>query len=83
MRANRTNETALVREAQTGDPVAIEDLLAAYLPFVYTIVRRAMNEDPDVDDIVQETMLRACENYRICCNRKASGPGWPPSPCAR
>ncbi|MGH3210193.1 MAG: sigma-70 family RNA polymerase sigma factor [Trebonia sp.] len=30
-----------------------------YLPLVYNIVGRAMNGHPDVDDVVQETMLRA------------------------
>jgi RNA polymerase sigma factor (sigma-70 family) len=59
MRTNRANEAALVVAAQAGEPRAMEELLSAHLPLVYTIVRRAMNGDPDVDDVVQETMLRA------------------------
>ncbi|WP_327358967.1 sigma-70 family RNA polymerase sigma factor [Streptomyces sp. NBC_01304] len=36
----------------------MEQLLAAELPFVYNVVGRALNGHPDVDDVVQDTMLR-------------------------
>ena len=49
----------LVVAAQRGDRTALDDLAAACLPLVYNIVGRAMNGHPDVDDVVQETMLRA------------------------
>ena len=45
--------------AQRGDRDALDALAAGYLPLVYNIVGRAMNGHPDVDDVVQETMLRA------------------------
>src|SRR6202012_2066174 len=45
--------------AQRGDGDALDALAAGYLPLVYNIVGRAMNGHPDVDDVVQETMLRA------------------------
>ncbi len=45
--------------AQRGERSALNALAAAYLPLVYNIVGRAMNGHPDVDDVVQETMLRA------------------------
>jgi RNA polymerase sigma factor (sigma-70 family) len=45
--------------AQRGDRIALDGLACAYLPLVYNIVGRAMNGHPDVDDVVQETMLRA------------------------
>ncbi|MET9930937.1 MULTISPECIES: sigma-70 family RNA polymerase sigma factor [unclassified Streptomyces] len=51
--------TELVRAAQSGDPQAQDRLLAHHLPLVYNIVGRAMNGHHDVDDVVQETMLRA------------------------
>ncbi|MFE8936301.1 sigma-70 family RNA polymerase sigma factor [Streptomyces sp. NPDC007872] len=51
--------TELVRAAQGGDPQAQDRLLAHHLPLVYNIVGRAMNGHHDVDDVVQETMLRA------------------------
>jgi RNA polymerase sigma factor (sigma-70 family) len=48
-----------VLAARGGDPAAVDALAAAYLPLVYNVVGRAMNGHPDVDDVVQETMLRA------------------------
>ncbi len=48
-----------VEAAQRGDTHAQDELVAAYLPLVYNIVGRALNGHPDVDDVVQETMLRA------------------------
>ncbi|MGW4161874.1 RNA polymerase sigma factor, partial [Streptomyces sp. NPDC004788] len=51
--------TELVRAAQNGDQAARDRLVAAHLPLVYNIVGRAMNGHHDVDDVVQETMLRA------------------------
>ncbi|MGW5419991.1 sigma-70 family RNA polymerase sigma factor [Streptomyces sp. NPDC003943] len=53
--------TELVRAAQNGDPAARDRLVAAHLPLVYNIVGRAMNGHHDVDDVVQETMLRALD----------------------
>ena len=50
--------------AQAGDPRALDDLVTAHLPLVYTIVRRALSGDPDADDVVQETMLRALRQLR-------------------
>ena len=52
-------DVATVVAAQRGDRRALDVLAAAYLPLVYNIVGRAMNGHPDVDDVVQETMLRA------------------------
>ncbi|MFD0578486.1 sigma factor [Dactylosporangium darangshiense] len=58
--------------------------MAAHLPLVYTIVRRALAGRPGaVDDVVQETMLRALRQLRRCAIRTASGPGWPRSPSGR
>ncbi|GAA3454938.1 sigma-70 family RNA polymerase sigma factor [Dactylosporangium matsuzakiense] len=53
-------QASLVAAAKAGDERARDDLLAAHLPLVYTIVRRALAGHPGgVDDVVQETMLRA------------------------
>ncbi|WP_426502377.1 sigma-70 family RNA polymerase sigma factor [Dactylosporangium sp. McL0621] len=55
-----TGQASLVAAAKAGDERALADLLAAHLPLVYTIVRRALAGHPGaVDDVVQETMLRA------------------------
>ncbi|MFI9247439.1 sigma-70 family RNA polymerase sigma factor [Streptomyces sp. NPDC053086] len=50
---------ALVNAARAGDPAAQDALVSAYLPLVYNIVGRALNGSVDVDDVVQDTMLRA------------------------
>ncbi|MEU2494488.1 sigma-70 family RNA polymerase sigma factor [Streptomyces sp. NPDC007883] len=51
-------EAAVIMAAQAGDQHAQDRLVAEYLPLVYNIVGRAMNGHADVDDVVQETMLR-------------------------
>ncbi|GIE88811.1 sigma-70 family RNA polymerase sigma factor [Actinoplanes regularis] len=55
-------DTATVVAARAGDPVAVDRLVAGYLPLVYTIVGRALEGHADVDDVVQETMLRVLRN---------------------
>ncbi|MFF1921801.1 sigma-70 family RNA polymerase sigma factor [Streptomyces sp. NPDC058221] len=52
---------ALVTAARAGDAGAKEALAGAYLPLVYNIVGRALNGSADVDDVVQDTMLRALD----------------------
>ena len=49
----------LVRDAQAGDVAARDELIAGHLSLVYNIVGRALYGHPDVDDLVQDTMLRA------------------------
>src|SRR6266436_7405162 len=45
--------------AQAGDAEALDSLLSGYLPLIYNIVGRGLSGHADVDDVVQETMLRA------------------------
>ncbi|MEU1630162.1 sigma-70 family RNA polymerase sigma factor [Streptomyces sp. NPDC020096] len=52
-----TRGATTVVAAQAGDPRAQDELVAEYLPLVYNVVGRALNGHPDVDDVVQETML--------------------------
>jgi RNA polymerase sigma factor (sigma-70 family) len=59
MRVGGTIETSLVVAARAGDRHAVDDLVAAGLPLVYTVVRQVLGEDPDADDVVQDVMLRA------------------------
>jgi RNA polymerase sigma factor (sigma-70 family) len=59
MRPTGTYVSSLVAAAQAGDRRALDDLVAAHLPLVYSIVSRALSGDPDADDVVQATMLRA------------------------
>ncbi|MET0415095.1 MAG: sigma-70 family RNA polymerase sigma factor, partial [Actinoplanes sp.] len=51
--------TRLVTAARDGDREALAELIAVHLPLIYNIIGRALDGDPDVDDVVQETMLRA------------------------
>jgi RNA polymerase sigma factor (sigma-70 family) len=61
MRIPRDGEPGVqtVIAAQSGDGQALDDLISEYLPLIYNIVGRALNGHADVDDVVQETMLRA------------------------
>jgi RNA polymerase sigma factor (sigma-70 family) len=59
MRATITEQSRLVVAAQAGDQRAIQDLALRHLPLVYGIVRRALSDSSDVDDVVQDIMLRA------------------------
>lgn len=57
-----TQHTAeLVAAARAGDPRAQDELVGTHLPLVYNIVGRALNGSCDVDDVVQDTMLRALD----------------------
>ncbi|GIM95778.1 sigma-70 family RNA polymerase sigma factor [Paractinoplanes toevensis] len=49
----------LVRDAQDGSSGALDELIALHMPLIYNIIGRALAGHPDVDDVVQETMLRA------------------------
>ncbi|MEU6218479.1 sigma-70 family RNA polymerase sigma factor [Streptomyces sp. NPDC047022] len=53
------DSAALVTAAREGDQAAQDALVNAYLPLVYNVVGRALNGSVDVDDVVQDTMLRA------------------------
>ncbi|NJP49113.1 sigma-70 family RNA polymerase sigma factor [Streptomyces sp. SBST2-5] len=59
MAASGDMGAAVVEAARSGDQRAQDQLVAGCLPLVYNIVGRALNGHPDVDDVVQETMLRA------------------------
>ncbi|WP_328460362.1 sigma-70 family RNA polymerase sigma factor [Actinoplanes sp. NBC_00393] len=58
----RQSDTATVIAARAGDPAAVDRLVADHLPLVYTIVGRALEGHADVDDVVQEVMLRVLRN---------------------
>jgi len=49
----------VVVAARAGDQQALDTLVAGYLPLLYNVVGRALDGHPDVDDVVQETLLRA------------------------
>ena len=76
-------DVGLVVAARQGDQRALDDVVAASLPLVYNIVGRALNGHADVDDVVQETLLRVVRHLPACATRRRSGPGWWRSPSAR
>ncbi|GIH27461.1 hypothetical protein Aph01nite_57710 [Acrocarpospora phusangensis] len=51
-------DTALIEAARNGDQRALDALVADSLPLLYNIVGRALNGHTDVDDVVQETLIR-------------------------
>lgn len=51
-------DTGMVIAAQRGSQHALDDLVADSLPLVYNIVGRALRGHVDVDDVVQETLVR-------------------------
>ncbi|WP_431882153.1 sigma-70 family RNA polymerase sigma factor [Micromonospora gifhornensis] len=52
------NDVELVTAARSGDRSAREQLIAAHLPLLYNIVGRALHGHADIDDVVQETLVR-------------------------
>lgn len=61
MRSRNTQEepdVTVVMAARAGDRQASEQLVRDCLPLVYNIVGRALDGHSDVDDVVQETMMR-------------------------
>ncbi|MCZ4101728.1 sigma-70 family RNA polymerase sigma factor [Streptomyces sp. So13.3] len=58
MKLTDADHAGLVVAAQAGDDRAREELIATYLPLLYNIVGRALSGHADVDDVVQETLLR-------------------------
>lgn len=52
-------QTDVVVAARSGDRKAISALVTDHLPLVYNFVGRMLGRHADVDDVVQETMLRA------------------------
>lgn len=51
-------DPALVAAACAGHQQALDQLVAQCLPLLYNIVGRALDGHDDVDDVVQETLLR-------------------------
>ncbi|MEV6690503.1 sigma-70 family RNA polymerase sigma factor [Micromonospora sp. NPDC051196] len=52
------NDVELVTAAQSGDRSARDQLIAGHLPLLYNIVGRALHGHADIDDVVQETLVR-------------------------
>ncbi|MET7670140.1 sigma-70 family RNA polymerase sigma factor [Micromonospora luteifusca] len=68
-------DPGLVVAAQQGDQRALDDVVAASLPLVYNIVGRALRGHADVDDVVQETLVRVIR-YLPALNDPAAYRSW-------
>ncbi len=75
-----TDVDLLVRAAQEGDAEARERLVAEHLPLLYNVVGWALGGHADVDDVVQESVLRALGGLGGLRGRRGSGRGSSRSP---
>jgi RNA polymerase sigma factor (sigma-70 family) len=55
----RSRDETLVEAARAGDRAALNELARRHLPMVYNLVRQALRDDPGIDDVVQDIMVRA------------------------
>jgi RNA polymerase sigma-70 factor (ECF subfamily) len=56
---NSEEEKILVQQAQAGDTGAFSDLVKAHQQFAFNVALRAVNNNQDAEDIVQEAFVRA------------------------
>ncbi|MFI6449742.1 RNA polymerase sigma factor [Kitasatospora sp. NPDC050543] len=61
MSPDRVTTAADVAAAQAGDEAALDRITAAFLPLVYKLIGRELDGHADVDDVVQETMVRVVD----------------------
>ncbi len=76
------DEAVLIGRILRGRPDLFYDLLEPHLPLVLRVVRSRMRNDPDAEDVVQQTVLKAFSRlaqfqfrssfrtwlFRIACN---------------
>jgi RNA polymerase sigma factor (sigma-70 family) len=75
MSAPDTKLASAVTAAQRGDRRALAELVSTYLPLIHNVVGRAVDNNADVDDIVQDTMVRAVRDLPAL-RRPGSFPTW-------
>ena len=55
-------DSELVRQAQTGDFAAFEELVSRHEQRVYTLARRIVGQEQDAEDVTQQAFLSALEH---------------------
>ena len=58
-------ERELVLRAQRGDREALNQLVGQILPEVFALARSLRPEDPDIEDLVQDVMVRLLRNLKV------------------
>ena len=69
--ASRTDESALIRAAQSGDPAAFEQLVRLYDQNVLRLALNLLRNPEDAQDVYQEAFLRVHRNlhsFRFDCS---------------
>ncbi len=62
MRSELLTPVEVVRAAQAGDQRALEELIGSHLRLLYNVVGQALEGHADVDDVVQDTLVRVVRN---------------------
>ena len=57
-------DAGVVEAARAGDARAMDVLVGAYLPLIYNVVGRALQNPGETDDVVQDVMLQAVRDLR-------------------
>jgi len=76
------DEAQLVARARERDPAAFEQLIVAHAPPLQRTLRRVLGSNPDAEEVLQETFLkawRAIDRFR----GRRSGRGRLPLGCSR
>src|SRR5689334_20986558 len=63
-RRDREADGVLAAAARAGDREALDVLIRRHLPLIYNVVRQALGAHSDVDDVVQDIVLRALRQLR-------------------
>ena len=69
--SGRSDETALIRAAQKGDPDAFEQLVRSYDQNVLRMALNLLHSQEDARDVYQEAFLRVYRNlpnFRFDCS---------------
>ena len=67
------SDAEAVARARGGDPEAFRALVERYSPLVFRVAYRLTGNEPDAEDVVQETFLRAYRRLDLFEDRSQFG----------